>query len=130
MPSFRNITTFARFTKCAVNGSIMRPSMITPMRYATAHSSEVVQPSGTFLNKDVVTERVLNVVRRYEKVDQSKLTAESNFYNDLGLDSLDTAEVVMEVENEFQLEIPDEEAFKLTSVNDCIQYVTSNPLAK
>ncbi|EFC43258.1 acyl carrier protein [Naegleria gruberi] len=85
---------------------------------------------GSFLSKDEVTERIINVLKKHEKVDPTKVAPSSHFVNDLALDSLDSTEVVMEVENEFGIEIPDEEAFKLQSVEDCIKYISSNPMAK
>jgi len=85
---------------------------------------------GSFLSKDEVTERIINVLKKHEKVDPNKVSPSSHFVNDLALDSLDSTEVVMEVENEFGIEIPDEEAFKLQSVDDCIKYISSNPMAK
>lgn len=54
----------------------------------------------------------------------------ARFQEDLGLDSLDVVELVMALEEEFQVEIPDAEADKISSINDAIMYITSNPLAK
>ncbi|QDZ18232.1 acyl carrier protein [Chloropicon primus] len=83
------------------------------------------------LSKDEVTARVLDVVKNMEKVDPAKVNAEScDFTKDLGLDSLDTVEVVMAFEEEFQLEIPDEEADKIASCQQAIEYITKHPMAK
>jgi len=54
----------------------------------------------------------------------------SHFVNDLGLDSLDTVEVVMAFEEEFGLEIPDNDADKILTCTDAIQYISSHPNAK
>ena len=54
----------------------------------------------------------------------------SHFVNDLGLDSLDTVEVVMAFEEEFGLEIPDKDADKILTCTDAIQYISSHPNAK
>lgn len=62
--------------------------------------------SGSFLNKEEVTQRVIDIVKKHEKVDPNKVSPTAHFTNDLGLDSLDSAEVVMEIENEFAVEIP------------------------
>jgi NADH dehydrogenase (ubiquinone) 1 alpha/beta subcomplex 1 len=58
------------------------------------------------------------------------VTPNAHFEKDLGLDSLDTVELVMALEEEFGVEIPDAEADKISSVADAVNYVMSNPLAK
>ncbi|XP_058835086.1 acyl carrier protein, mitochondrial isoform X2 [Topomyia yanbarensis] len=70
-----------------------------------------------------VRERVLKVVAAYDKVTADKLTLESHFINDLGLDSLDHVEVIMAMEDEFGFEIPDGDAEKLFRPADVVQYV-------
>ena len=59
-----------------------------------------------------------------------QVTPNSNFQKDLGLDSLDTVEVVMAFEEEFAVEIPDVEADKILSTADAIEYLASHPQAK
>lgn len=59
-----------------------------------------------------------------------QVTPSSNFQKDLGLDSLDTVEVVMAFEEEFAIEIPDSEADKILSTADAIDYVAAHPQAK
>ncbi len=59
-------------------------------------------------------------------VDEDKIVAEASFVDDLGADSLDTVELIMELEEEFGLEIPDEEAEKLTTVGTVVEYVEKN----
>ena len=59
-------------------------------------------------------------------VDAEKVTAEASFVEDLGADSLDTVELVMAFEEEFGMEIPDEEAEKLRTVGDAITYISSS----
>ncbi|GFH15264.1 acyl carrier protein [Haematococcus lacustris] len=63
-------------------------------------------------------------------LDEAKVTPAAHFEKDLGLDSLDTVELVMALEEEFGVEIPDAEADKIASVKDAVQYLMSNPLAK
>ena len=58
-------------------------------------------------------------------VDDGKITPEASFTNDLGADSLDTVELVMEFEKAFNLQIPDEDAEKISTVGDAIRYITS-----
>jgi NADH dehydrogenase (ubiquinone) 1 alpha/beta subcomplex 1 len=82
------------------------------------------------LTKEQVQERVIQVVKNMDKVDEGKVGASSDFTKDLGLDSLDTVEVVMAFEEEFQLEIPDDDADKITSCAQAIDYIASHPMAK
>ena len=56
-------------------------------------------------------------------VDEAEVKPEASFTNDLGADSLDTVELIMEFEKEFDLKIPDEEAEKITTVGDAISYI-------
>ncbi|HPS64565.1 MAG TPA: acyl carrier protein [Ignavibacteria bacterium] len=56
-------------------------------------------------------------------VEESKITPEASFINDLGADSLDTVELVMKFEEEFDIKIPDEDAEKITSVGDATRYI-------
>merc|ERR1711998_720248 len=82
------------------------------------------------LSKTEVTERVLNAVKNFEKVDPAKVSDNAHFKNDLGLDSLDSVELVMVFEDEFVIEIPDNEAEKITSCAEAIDYIASHPHAK
>jgi len=72
---------------------------------------------------ELIRDRVLLVLKLYDKVDPKKLTLESHFMNDLGLDSLDHVEVIMAIEDEFGFEIPDGDAERLLRPSDVIQYV-------
>ncbi len=56
-------------------------------------------------------------------IDESEVTNESNFMSDLGADSLDTVELIMEFEKEFDVQIPDDEAEKITTVGEAIKYL-------
>ena len=56
-------------------------------------------------------------------IDESEVTEDSNFMSDLGADSLDTVELIMEFEKEFDLQIPDDEAEKITTVGEAINYI-------
>uniref|UniRef100_A0A1I8N1L3 Acyl carrier protein n=1 Tax=Musca domestica TaxID=7370 RepID=A0A1I8N1L3_MUSDO len=75
------------------------------------------------LTLQLINERVLLVLKLYDKIDPSKLRVESHFINDLGLDSLDHVEVIMAMEDEFGFEIPDSDAEKLLRPADIIKYV-------
>ena len=73
-----------------------------------------------------VEERVKNIIVTQLGVKAEEVKNESNFIDDLGADSLDTVELVMALEEEFETEIPDEEAEKITSVQEAIDYVNAN----
>ena len=72
---------------------------------------------------DEVEERVIEIVAEQMGVDKSEITRETSFINDLNADSLDTVELVMEFEDEFELSIPDEEAEKIQTVGQAIDYI-------
>ncbi len=72
-----------------------------------------------------VEERVIKIVCDQMGTTPDKITRETSFINDLGADSLDTVELVMEFEDEFEISIPDEDAEKIQSVGQAIEYITS-----
>ena len=67
--------------------------------------------------------KVIEIVSKQLGVAKEKITRQSSFVNDLGADSLDTVELVMEIEDAFTLSIPDEAAEKIQTVGDAIKYV-------
>jgi acyl carrier protein len=71
-------------------------------------------------------ERVKKIVVDRLGVDESKITLEASFKEDLGADSLDVVELVMELEDEFDLEISDEDAEKITTVGEVVKYIESH----
>ena len=71
-------------------------------------------------------ERVKKVVVDQLSVEESQVTLEANFTADLGADSLDTVELVMAFEEEFGVEIPDEEAEKIATVKNAVDYIESH----
>ncbi|KAF2007809.1 acyl carrier protein [Amniculicola lignicola CBS 123094] len=80
------------------------------------------------LSKDEVEGRIMDLLKNFDKVtDTSKLNSASHFHNDLGLDSLDTVEVVMAIEEEFSIEIPDKEADAIHSVKQAVDYIVAQP---
>jgi NADH dehydrogenase (ubiquinone) 1 alpha/beta subcomplex 1, acyl-carrier protein len=94
-------------------------------------TSHFISPNfQSFLDAGEVTERIVQVVKNFDKVDEDKVTPESRFAQDLGLDSLDAVEVVMAIEDEFAVEIPDAEADKIASIGDAVEYITAHPMAK
>lgn len=70
-----------------------------------------------------VAERVKKIVVEHLGVEESKVTENASFIDDLGADSLDTVELVMAFEKEFDIDIPDEEAEKLRTVGDAMRYL-------
>ncbi|MDG2185167.1 MAG: acyl carrier protein [Mariniblastus sp.] len=70
-----------------------------------------------------VEEKVIDIVAGQLGVDKEKIKPESNFVNDLGADSLDTVELVMELEEEFDISIPDEDAEKIQTVGEAIKHI-------
>jgi acyl carrier protein len=73
-----------------------------------------------------VDERVKKIVIEQLGVKEDEVSDSSSFVDDLGADSLDTVELVMALEEEFECEIPDEEAEKITTVQQAIDYVNAN----
>ncbi|XP_037767090.1 acyl carrier protein, mitochondrial [Chelonia mydas] len=75
------------------------------------------------LTLESIKERVLYVLKLYDKVDPEKLTVTAHFMKDLGLDSLDQVEIIMAMEDEFGFEIPDTEAEKLMCPQEIVDYI-------
>ena len=73
-----------------------------------------------------IEQKVIEIVSKQLGVAKEKITANSSFVNDLGADSLDTVELVMEIEDKFDLSIPDDAAEKIQTVGDAIKYVEGN----
>ncbi len=72
-----------------------------------------------------VESKVKEIIMNKLGVEASQVTPQASFTNDLGADSLDTVELVMEFEKAFNLQIPDEDAEKISTVGDAIKYLTS-----
>jgi acyl carrier protein len=75
---------------------------------------------------DNIEQRVKKIVAEQLGVNEADIKNESSFVDDLGADSLDTVELVMALEEEFECEIPDEEAEKITNVQQAIDYINKN----
>ncbi len=73
-----------------------------------------------------IEDKVVSIVSEQMGVDRAEINKETSFVNDLNADSLDTVELVMELEDEFDLTIPDEEAEKLKTVGEAIDYIQKN----
>lgn len=101
LPSRVNLRSFVANTKIIVRQYGGKP----PVTIQTTH------------------DRVLLVLRLYDKINPDKLTLDSHFMNDLGLDSLDHVEIIMAMEDEFMFEIPDGDAEELMTPRQLIQYI-------
>jgi acyl carrier protein len=77
-----------------------------------------------------VADRVKKIIVDQLGVDEETVTAEASFVDDLGADSLDTVELVMALEEEFGIEIPDEDAEKITRVREATEYIEKNSSKK
>jgi acyl carrier protein len=77
-----------------------------------------------------IDERVKKIIAEQLGVDESKVVEEASIVGDLGADSLDTVELVMALEEHFNTEIPDEDAQKILTVKDAIEYVASRTVAQ
>lgn len=75
------------------------------------------------LDRSEVEEKVKSIIVEQLGIEESEVELESSFIDDLGADSLDTVELVMAFEEEFDLEIPDEEAEKITMVKDAVDHI-------
>ncbi len=73
-----------------------------------------------------IVERVTKLVCEQLGVKENEVTLEASFVDDLGADSLDTVELVMALEEEFETEIPDEEAEKITTVKEAVDYIEAH----
>ncbi len=73
-----------------------------------------------------VEDRVMKIIVEQLGVKEEEVTSEASFVDDLGADSLDTVELVMALEEEFKIEIPDEDAEKITTVQQAIDYIDTH----
>ncbi len=78
------------------------------------------------MSTEEVFERVKKVIIEQLGVTESAVTSEASFLDDLSADSLDIVELVMALEEEFDIEIPDEDAEKVTTVGDVVEYIKDN----
>lgn len=79
--------------------------------------------SKNYINMSEITTKVKAIIVDKLGVDEKDVTLEASFTNDLGADSLDTVELIMELEKEFTISIPDEEAEKISTVGDVVAFI-------
>lgn len=81
--------------------------------------------SSTGANSDPILDQVISLVKKYDKIDAAKVTETADFQKDLRLDNLDRVELIMALEQEFSLEIPDERADEFTYCKDVAKYIAA-----
>ncbi|MBS4539764.1 acyl carrier protein [Clostridium sp. D2Q-11] len=74
----------------------------------------------------MVLEKLKNIIAEQLDVEKEDIKLESSFQNDLGADSLDVVELIMAIEEDFEIEIPDEDAEKISIVKDAVDYINNN----
>jgi acyl carrier protein len=91
---------------------------------------EEYQVSADEIDVQAIENKVVDIISEQMGVEKSEITRETSFINDLNADSLDTVELVMEFEDEFDMSIPDEEAEKIQTVGAAIEYIVNALHAK
>ena len=78
------------------------------------------------MNSEEIFDKVKEIIVEQLGVAENTVTTESSFIDDLGADSLDIVELIMSLEEEFDMEIPDSDAEKIVTVNDVVEYIKNN----
>ncbi|KKY34070.1 putative acyl carrier protein [Diaporthe ampelina] len=103
-------------------------SPVLPVSRVAGWTAVRCYAAGSGLSKEDVEGRITSLLAGFDKVnDPSNIKPTAHFANDLGLDSLDTVEVVMAIEEEFSIEIPDKDADAIHSVDKAVEYILSQP---
>ncbi|KAG9249600.1 acyl carrier protein-like protein [Emericellopsis atlantica] len=104
-----------------------RPVRVNVVR-AVPFQAVRMYSAGGALEKEAVEGRIMSLLQGFDKVNDTKnITPAAHFANDLGLDSLDTVEVVMAIEEEFSIEIPDKDADGIHSIEGAVNYILNQP---
>ncbi|KAF4120907.1 NADH dehydrogenase (ubiquinone) 1 alpha/beta subcomplex 1, acyl-carrier protein [Geosmithia morbida] len=126
-PAIRPATLQRTFASKSVFAAVPRASVAMAPR-APAIQSVRMYSAGGALNKEEVEGRIMSLLQGFDKVnDASNIKPSAHFANDLGLDSLDTVEVVMAIEEEFSIEIPDKDADSIHSIEQAVTYILNQP---
>ncbi|RPA98817.1 acyl carrier protein [Choiromyces venosus 120613-1] len=126
--AFSTVAVTARVSAPIVARPILRPQFVRPSIAAKVIVGARCYSAPASLSKQEVESRIMDILKGFDKVtDQTKVTGTSHFANDLGLDSLDTVEVVMAIEEEFSIEIPDKDADAILSVEQAVNYILAQP---
>ncbi|CAZ81776.1 unnamed protein product [Tuber melanosporum] len=122
------VAATARVSAPIVARPILGPRFVRPSMVDRAVVGARYYSAPASLSKQEIESRIIDLLKGFDKVtDQTKLSGTSNFANDLGLDSLDTVEVVMAIEEEFSIEIPDKAADAILSVDQAVDYILAQP---
>lgn len=122
------VSLATRTIQCSIKNTV--PVSAQLQRFQSIRLYSEAAKSGSSLNKDEVLKRVKDVIKAFNKnTDAEKISLETAFNKDLGLDSLDTVELLVAVEEEFEIEIPDKIADDLKTVGETVEYILSNPEA-
>ncbi|KAG0351573.1 Acyl carrier protein, mitochondrial [Podila minutissima] len=117
--AIRPTSTLYRASALYKNAAVSSPARASmAMNFARMYSA------GAGLARSDVEKRVLDILAGFNKVDAKKISLKANFNADLGLDSLDTVEVVMAIEEEFSIEIPDKDADEIKSAEQAVEYIS------
>eukprot|EP01130_Rhizamoeba_saxonica_P007970 TRINITY_DN3218_c1_g3_i1.p1 TRINITY_DN3218_c1_g3~~TRINITY_DN3218_c1_g3_i1.p1 ORF type:complete len:131 (+),score=38.50 TRINITY_DN3218_c1_g3_i1:34-426(+) len=129
---FARVVTRRRSLRCRTSATMQRPNMsfniipsMATMPTFRMYAAEAVKPTD-----EEIKSRLFNVIKQFPGVKIEGLNDNSNFTTDLGIDSLDRVELVMAIEDEFCIEVTDEEAEKVLSVPDALEMLTTNPHVK
>ncbi|KAJ1918991.1 mitochondrial acyl carrier protein [Mycoemilia scoparia] len=122
MNRFLSIRPAVRTLLNPLSASIQRASA-NGSRMAPAFAARFYSAGGSLSHEDI-ERRILTLLKDFDKVKKENLSASADFQKDLKLDSLDAVEVVMAIEEEFSVEIPDEEADKITTVAKAVEYIS------
>lgn len=111
--------------------TITRAATFNKARFVPSASQFVCVPTRFYsssLSRDEITSRIADVIKAFDKSSASaNISAETQFSKDLGLDSLDTVELLVSIEEEFDIEFPDKVADEIKTVGEAIDYIASNP---
>ncbi|OAA36410.1 Acyl carrier protein-like protein [Metarhizium rileyi] len=120
-------TALLRTARAAAPRTLTHTPRVALPRMAL-HPVTIRMYSASSLKKDEVEGRIMSLLQGFDKVnDTTNIKPVAHFANDLGLDSLDTVEVVMAIEEEFSIEIPDKDADTIHSVDKAVEYILSQP---
>ncbi|KAG0240302.1 putative ACP1-mitochondrial acyl-carrier protein [Mortierella sp. GBAus27b] len=117
---FRALRPSAAIYRSAVlykNPAVVAPRSAMALNFARSYAS-------AGLARTDIEKRVLDILAGFNKVDANQISLQAHFNNDLKLDSLDTVEVVMAIEEEFSIEIPDKDADEIKSAANAVDYIS------
>ncbi|KAJ3075865.1 Acyl carrier protein 1, mitochondrial [Podochytrium sp. JEL0797] len=131
--ALRAVTSTLPRVAAMQSGAVSRAASLAPtaaFSFGRAPISQRFYSAGPEpLTVPVIQERVLNVLRDFDKVDASKLTLDSHFITDLGLDSLDQVEITIAIEEEFNIELSDKDADDILTPRAASEKVFANKAA-